>query len=111
VRTSSSNRRRVASSTPVASRLVTGAAPSAPDAPEASTVRIGFLGPEGTFTEQALLTQPDLAVAQLRPIATIPEVLAATDAGEVDMGFVGIENSIEGTVTVTVDAWPSSTSC
>jgi prephenate dehydratase len=67
-------------------------------------VRIGFLGPEGTFTEQALLTQPDLAAAQLRPIATIPEVLAATDTGEVDMGFVGIENSIEGTVTVTVDA-------
>lgn len=105
-----------ATPTPVASRLVTGAAPSASDcspdaAPDAApgaaavaSLRIGFLGPEGTFTEQALLTQPDLASAQLRPIGSIPEVLAAVDAGEVDMGFVGIENSIEGTVTVTIDA-------
>jgi prephenate dehydratase len=66
--------------------------------------RIGFLGPEGTFTEQALLSQPDLAREQLIPMATFPEVLSAADAGEIDLGFVGIENSIEGTVTVTMDA-------
>ena len=37
-------------------------------------------------------------------MATFGEVLAAVDSGEIDLGFVGIENSIEGTVTVTIDA-------
>ena len=66
--------------------------------------RIGFLGPEGTFTEQALLGEADLAVEELVPMATIGEVLAAADSGAIDLGFVGIENSIEGTVNVTIDA-------
>jgi prephenate dehydratase len=70
----------------------------------ASGLRVGFLGPEGTFTEQALLSQPDLAAGTLVPLPSIPEVLSAVAAGEVDLGFVGIENSIEGAVTVTVDA-------
>jgi prephenate dehydratase len=66
--------------------------------------RIGFLGPEGTFTEQALLTQPELvADAELVALPSIPEVLASVADGRVDRGFVGIENSIEGAVTVTVD--------
>jgi prephenate dehydratase len=66
--------------------------------------RIGFLGPEGTFTEQALLSQPELvADAELVALPSIPEVLAAVADGRVDRGFVGIENSIEGAVTVTVD--------
>ena len=66
--------------------------------------RVAFLGPEGTFTEQALLSQPDLASQELVPMGTFAEVLAAVEAGEVDLGFVGIENSIEGTVNVTIDA-------
>jgi prephenate dehydratase len=66
--------------------------------------RVGFLGPEGTFTEQALLGEADLAVEELVPMGTIAEVLAAADTGEIDLGFVGIENSIEGTVNVTIDA-------
>ena len=66
--------------------------------------RIGFLGPEGTFTEQALLGEADLAGEELVPMATIAEVLAAADSGAIDLGFVGIENSIEGTVNVTIDA-------
>lgn len=66
--------------------------------------RIAFLGPEGTFTEQALLSQPDLAGEELVPMATFAEVLAAADSGEVDLGFVAVENSIEGTVNVTIDA-------
>ena len=65
--------------------------------------RVGFLGPEGTFTEQALLSQTDLAAMQLVALPSIPEVLAAVTDGRVDLGFVGIENSIEGAVTVTVD--------
>lgn len=74
------------------------------DAARGPVRRVGFLGPEGTFTEQALLSQPDLASQELVAMSTFAEVLAAVDAGEVDLGFVGIENSIEGTVNVTIDA-------
>ena len=77
-------------------------APSDPSAP-ASSRRIGFLGPEGTFTEQALLTQADLKGADLVPCETIADVIAATASGELDLGFVPIENAIEGTVNVTLD--------
>jgi prephenate dehydratase len=66
--------------------------------------RIGFLGPLGTFTEQALLSEADLAAMDLVPLTSIPDVLAATEAGEVDLGFVPIENAIEGTVNVAIDA-------
>jgi prephenate dehydratase len=69
----------------------------------AARTRIGFLGPEGTFTEQALLSQPDLAALDLVALPSIPEVLASVEAGRVDLGFVAVENSIEGAVTVTVD--------
>jgi prephenate dehydratase len=65
--------------------------------------RIGFLGPAGTFSEQALLTQKDLAEMELVDYSTIPDVLAATDSGEVDLGFVPLENSIEGTVNAALD--------
>jgi prephenate dehydratase len=66
--------------------------------------RVGFLGPLGTFTEQALLSQPDLSSGELVPLSSIPEVLKAVAAGSVDVGFVAIENSIEGTVNLTQDA-------
>jgi prephenate dehydratase len=65
--------------------------------------RIGFLGPLGTFTEQALKSQPDLAAAEHVLYRTMPDVLDAVDSGEVDLGFVAIENSIEGTVNLTQD--------
>ncbi len=76
-----------------------------PGASNAQTARsIGYLGPEGTFTEQALFTQPDLAAMQHFPINDILAVLKATQNGEVDLGFVAIENMIEGSVTATIDA-------
>ena len=65
--------------------------------------RVGFLGPLGTFTEQALKSQPDLAAAELVLYRTMPDVLDAVEAREVDLGFVAIENSIEGTVNLTQD--------
>jgi len=65
--------------------------------------RVGFLGPLGTFTEQALMTQPDLAAAEHVLFRTMPDVLDAVESGEVDLGFVAIENSIEGTVNLTQD--------
>ncbi|MEP7202919.1 MAG: prephenate dehydratase domain-containing protein, partial [Ilumatobacteraceae bacterium] len=69
----------------------------------ASTTRVGFLGPLGTFTEQALKSQLDLAAAEHVLFRTMPDVLDAVETGEVDFGFVAIENSIEGTVNLTQD--------
>ena len=65
--------------------------------------RIGFLGPFGTFTEQALRSQPDLAAGELVPYRTMPDVLDAVEAGEVAYGFIAIENSIEGMVNLAQD--------
>ncbi|MGN6695936.1 MAG: prephenate dehydratase [Aquihabitans sp.] len=67
------------------------------------TRRVGLLGPRGTFAEQALLTQPDLADHERVRYATMADVLRATEDGDVELGFVAIENSIEGTVNVTSD--------
>ncbi len=69
-----------------------------------SPSRIAYLGPAGTFTEQALLSQPDLADLDLVPLPKFVDVLQATSDGEVDLGFVAIENAIEGTVNITLDA-------
>ncbi len=68
-----------------------------------TTRRIAYLGPEGTFTEQALRSQPDLANDELVPMRTFVDVLNSTQNGDVDLGFVAIENAIEGTVNVTLD--------
>lgn len=71
--------------------------------PASSARVVGYLGPRGTFTEQALHTQADLADLDLRPLPSIPDVLAAVSDGDVDLGFVAIENAIEGSVNVTID--------
>ena len=65
---------------------------------------VAFFGPVGTFTEEALLTQPDYAAAALEPRSTITDVLDAVASGQVDLGFVPIENAIDGTVRDTLDA-------
>jgi prephenate dehydratase len=70
---------------------------------DATALRIAFLGPPGTFTEEALLAEPDLARGELVPMRSMPDVLAATAGGEVDLGFVALENSIEGTVRQVLD--------
>ncbi|HEX3622687.1 MAG TPA: prephenate dehydratase [Acidimicrobiales bacterium] len=69
----------------------------------ASPPRVAFLGPHGTFTEEALLAEPDLAEAELVAMKSMPEVLAAANSGDVDMGFVALENSIEGSVLLVLD--------
>ncbi len=64
---------------------------------------MAYLGPPATFTQEALLTQTDLAGADLRSLPTITDVLEAVARGDVDLGFVPIENGIEGTVSATID--------
>jgi prephenate dehydratase len=68
-----------------------------------SRQRVGFLGPLGTFTEQAVMSQPDLADCEHVLYPTMPDVLDAVDRGDVDLGFVAIENAIEGVVNLTQD--------
>lgn len=65
-------------------------------------MRVGHLGPAGTFTEEA--ARRSAPTAELVPYPSVPETLAAVAAGEVDVALVPIENSLEGTVTATVDA-------
>ncbi len=71
--------------------------------PVTSQRTIGYLGPHGTFTEQAVLSEPDLADCDARLFSSMPGVLNAVESGELDLGFAAIENSIEGTVNATID--------
>ncbi|MDG2028862.1 MAG: prephenate dehydratase [Acidimicrobiales bacterium] len=64
---------------------------------------LAYLGPVGTFTEQAVLTQPDLAAMELVRFPSIVEVLRAVENKAVDLGFAAIENMIEGAVNATID--------
>lgn len=66
-------------------------------------MRVAYFGPAGTFTEEALLTQPDLAAGERTPFAAVPEVIAAVERNQADGGVVPIENMIEGSVSVTLD--------
>ncbi len=62
---------------------------------------IGYLGPEGTFSEQAAVNYD--AEAHRVAYASIPQVTAAIESGEVDEAVVPIENSLQGAVTDVLD--------
>ena len=70
---------------------------------DVTSLRVGYLGPSGTFTETALLTQTDLASAEHVLYRSHSDVLHNTSTGEIDFGFCAIENAIEGTVNVVQD--------
>ena len=72
-------------------------------APLGDKLRIAFLGPFGTFTEQAV-HQVAPAGAVLMPMTSAPQALAAVRRGEADRAVVPIENSIEGGVNATLDS-------
>jgi prephenate dehydratase len=65
--------------------------------------RYSYLGPEGTFTEQALRSLPDAESAELQPCSTVTVALDAVRSGAADGAVVPIENSVEGSVPVTLD--------
>ncbi|WP_089398284.1 prephenate dehydratase [Noviherbaspirillum humi] len=65
-------------------------------------VTVAFLGPQGTFSEQAVFQQFGHAVEALA-CASIDEVFRATEAGSADFGVVPMENSNEGAVNRTLD--------
>jgi prephenate dehydratase len=66
-------------------------------------VRVGFLGPSGTFAEEALRASAPGEVEEV-PFPTVWETVMAVHDGAVDQAVVPIENSLEGSVTTTLDA-------
>lgn len=66
--------------------------------------RVGYLGPEGTFSEEALLSSVDGTAVAPVALGTIREAVMAVQDRAVEWSLVPIENSIEGSVTVTLDA-------
>lgn len=69
--------------------------------------KVAFLGPEGTFTEEALLASTSGDERYPFPYPTIRDVVRAVEGGQAEVGLVPIENSIEGSVSQTLDrlAW------
>ncbi len=63
--------------------------------------RLAYLGPPGTFSEEAALHYD--ATAQHLPFASEAAVAAAVESGNADEGVLAIENSLEGSVTRTLD--------
>lgn len=65
--------------------------------------KIGYLGPAGTFTEQAALELWDGYPGELVDYRDMPSLIMAVQDGALDFGVLPIENVIEGTVNVTID--------
>jgi len=68
-------------------------------------MKVGFLGPEGTFSEEAskVYLRRIPGKVELIPYTTVHDLLFAVDRGKVSEAIVPIENSIEGTVGVVTD--------
>jgi chorismate mutase/prephenate dehydratase len=67
-------------------------------------LRIAFLGPEGTYSHLAARRHFGEA-AELVPTTTIGDVFAAVERGQAELGVVPVENTTEGVVTQTLDAF------
>lgn len=66
-------------------------------------MRLGYLGPEGTFSEEAVRSAPDGGDAELVALPTVRDTILAVHEGAVDRAVVPIENSLEGPIGVTLD--------
>jgi prephenate dehydratase len=66
-------------------------------------VRVAYLGPRGTFSEDALRAAVGDDQVDAVPAATVPEAIIAVREGRADRALVPFENSIEGAVTATLD--------
>jgi prephenate dehydratase len=71
--------------------------------PGVPPARYAYLGPEGTFTEAALRTVSAARHAQLIPMPSVPAALDLVRDGGADAAMVPLENSVEGSVNVTLD--------
>ena len=70
-------------------------------------MKVAFLGPEGTFTQQAALKHFGHAVESL-PLGAIDEVFREVESGAANYGVVPVENSTEGVVNHTLDTFMTS---
>jgi chorismate mutase/prephenate dehydratase len=70
-------------------------------------LKVGFLGPEGTFSQQALHKHFGHSAKGL-PLASIEEVFQEVEAGHADFGVVPVENSGQGTIQSTLDMFLTS---
>ncbi|WP_108446578.1 prephenate dehydratase [Halomonas denitrificans] len=70
-------------------------------------VKVAYLGPEGTFTQQASLKHFGESAISL-PMAAIDEVFREVEAGAVNYGVVPVENSTEGVINHTLDSFMDS---
>src|ERR1700761_2593911 len=80
------------------------AADASPAPGDAPALHLGYLGPQGTFTEEALLSDTGYPNGRHTPFGSLVEVLDAVRDGRVDLAFVPLENAIEGTVRDIVDS-------
>jgi prephenate dehydratase len=67
-------------------------------------MRVGYFGPEGTFTQEALLAATRRSELELVALPTIYDTVMAVHEGLVERALVPIENSLEGSVNATLDA-------
>ena len=81
---------------PISDRLVPRA--------QGGAMRTGYLGPEGTFTQEALLASARDGGLELVALPTIYDTVMAVHEGSVERALVPIENSLEGSVNATLDA-------
>jgi prephenate dehydratase len=65
-------------------------------------MRVGYLGPAGTYSEEALRASSPAGVEEV-PYPTIYDAVMAVHDREVDRAVVPIENALEGAVAVTLD--------
>lgn len=70
-------------------------------------LKVGFLGPEGTFSQQAVHKHFGHSAHGL-PLATIEEVFQEVESGNADFGVVPVENSGQGTIQSTLDMFLTS---
>ncbi len=70
-------------------------------------LKIGFLGPEGTHSQQAVYKHFGHSIHGL-PLSSIEEVFQEVEAGHADFGVVPVENSTQGTIQSTLDMFLTS---
>jgi chorismate mutase / prephenate dehydratase len=71
------------------------------------SVRVAYLGPEGTFSHMAVKRQFGLS-ARATPLGSIPGVFEEVERGNVDFGVVPVENTTEGVMNHTLDSFMES---
>lgn len=68
-----------------------------------SSLKYGYLGPPGTFSEQAISTYCRSYGGQTKDFDSIRDIVEAVSADKVDLGLLPLENSLEGSVNLSLD--------